>query len=176
MPISRDYPEDFVDKALELAAAIGIRPAARQLEVSEGTIRGWTKHPEALERYAELRKQNAPKWRERAAATLEELVDGYTKLEVDAMEKAAAAIDELEPRDVANFLRSVAVAKGVNADHVAKLRGQPNVVVERRIDAAQLEQAMAALLGAGTVDADEVTDVTEVEALPAPEPEPHDQD
>lgn len=170
MPISRDYPADFVDKALELAAAIGIRPAARQLEVNEATIRGWTKHPEAVERYADLRKHHAPKWRERAAATLEELVDGYTQLEVDAMEKAAGAIEHLEPRDVANFLRSVAVAKGVTADHVAKLRGQPSQIVERRIDAAQLEQAMAALLGAGTVDAD--AEVIEAEALPAPAPDP----
>ena len=167
--ISRDYPEDFVNKALELAAAIGIRPAARQLEVSEGTIRGWTKHPEALERYAELRKHNAPKWRERAAATLEELVDGYTQLEVDAMEKAAGAIEHLEPRDVANFLRSVAVAKGVTADHVAKLRGQPDRIIERRVDAAQLEQAMAKLLGTVDVDAEDITDV---EALPAPAPDP----
>ena len=158
---SRDYPESFVLKALELAAAIGFRPAARQLEINEATIRNWTRQADYVEKWSELRKHNAPKWRERAAATLEELVDGYTQLEVDALKEATKALEKLEPRDVATLLRSVAVAKGVNADHVAKLRGQPDKVVEHRLDVGQLEQAMQELLEqANPTDstAEEITD------------------
>lgn len=164
----RNYPEDVKLKALELAATLSCREAARQLDIPRGTLQKWIKHPDYAERYATMRKENAPKWRERAAATLEELVDGYTQLEVDALKNAAQALEsgKMEPRDVANFLRSVAVAKGVNADHVAKLRGQPNIIVERRADPVQLEQAMAALL-AQTVDHDgEPEELPPAEALP----------
>ena len=160
-----EYDDDFKLKALELAAAIGQRPAARQLQIPAGTVQEWCKHPKYVERYSELRKQQAPKWRERAAATLEELVDGYTQLEVDALSKAAEVIEknELEPRDVANFLRSVAVAKGVTADHVAKLRGQPTHIVERRADPVQLEQAMAKLLNSVESTAEELPPAPELD-------------
>jgi hypothetical protein len=144
---SRDYPDDLVQKALELGAAIGIRPAAKQLEVPFQTIHGWTKHPDYAPRWAELRHQHAPAWRKRMAATLEELVDDYTAYEAKVLEDVTGRdLEKLETRDVGNLLRSVAVAKGVTADHVGKLRGQPDVVVERRVDAAQLEQAMQRLL------------------------------
>lgn len=143
---SRDYPDDFVDKALELAAAIGIRPAARQLSIPVSTLDVWTKQPDHLERWAELRRVHAPKWRARAAITMEQLVDEYALLEAKALEKAKEALPDLDPRDVANFVRSIAVAKGVTADHVGKLRGQPTQIVEHTVNAERLEAAMAKLL------------------------------
>jgi hypothetical protein len=143
---SRLYPPAFVDKALELASAIGMRSAARALEMPYSTLERWTKHEDYAARWSELRRDHAPRWRARAAATMEELVDEYAQLEAKTLVEASGAVDKLDRRDVGNFLRSIAVAKGVTADHVSKLRGQPNVIVERRYDAAALEQAMQQLL------------------------------
>lgn len=147
---SRDYPEEFVQKALELGAAIGMRPAARQLEFPYATLEKWTKHPDYAARWSELRLQHAPAWRKRMAASLEELVDDYTDLQAEVLVKTKDEFKNLEPRDLGNLLRSLAVAQGITADHVGKLRGQPDVIVERRIDARQLEEAAMALLA--TVD------------------------
>jgi hypothetical protein len=160
------YPDDVIEKALTLAATIGIRPASRELQIPHQTISAWTSKPAWSERWADLRKHDAPKWRERAAATLEELVDGYTAIEVAALERAQQALGELEPRDVGTFVRSIATAKGITAEHVAKLRGQPDKVVEHRYDADKLESAMAKLLESVAGEAEEITDA--VEALPAP--------
>lgn len=153
MAIARDYPDDFVDKALALAATIGIRPAARQLEIPFQTLDRWTKHPEAAARWSELRRIHAPKWRERAAVPLEQLVDEYSEALAKALAKADRAIEEMDPKDLGNFIRSIAVAQGVAADHVGKLRGQPTHVTEVNVNVPQLEQAMQKLLNeAETVD------------------------
>ncbi len=155
---SLEYTPELKDKALELAAVIGYRPASLQLDIAWQTIQGWAKHPDYVERWAELRRNNAPVWRSRAAATMEELVDEYTDLEAHALTKAKGAFDQLEPRDVGNFLRSVAVAKGVTADHISKLRGQPTHIIEQRADPAQLEKAMLAILDTVNSDAVELDD------------------
>lgn len=167
---SRDYPPEVVDKALELGATIGVSAAARRLAIPRGTVDQWTRHPDYVERWAELRRINAPKWRERAAMTMEELVDEYASVEADALDKAKQQLPELEPRDMANFLRSVATAKGITADHVGKLRGQPAVIVEHTINAERIEQAMTALLKVAdeTVEGTAVEVTEPVEALPAP--------
>ncbi len=167
---SLEYTPELKDKALELAATVGYRAASKQLDVAWQTIQGWAKHPANVERWAELRRNNAPVWRSRAAATMEELVDEYTDLEAHALTKAKGAFDQLEPRDVGNFLRSVAVAKGVTADHVGKLRGQPTHIIEQRADPAQLEKAMMKLLESVDSTAEDITDA-DAELAPAELPQ-----
>lgn len=146
MATARDYPEDTVHKALELAAAIGIRAAGRSLEIPEKTIRNWASNPAYSERWAELRRVNAPKWRARAAVPLEDLVDEYAVTLAEALRIAHDQITELDPKDLGNFIRSIAVAHGVASDHVGKLRGQPTQIVEHTVNAERLEAAMTALL------------------------------
>ena len=131
----RDYPEDFVLKALELAAAIGQRPAAEQLEMPYETLHSWTKMPEHAERWSELRRVNAPKWRARAAVPLEDLVDEYAELQAKALKKAGKAVDEMDPKDVGNFLRSIAWAQSSAADQANRLRGHATHVHEHRVAA-----------------------------------------
>jgi hypothetical protein len=160
---SRDYPPEVVDKALELAAAIGIRPAAQQLEIPYQTIHGWTRHPDFTERWSEHRRVNAPKWRDRAAIRLEELVDEYSAALAAAVERADEAIESMDPRDLGNFIRSIAVAQGIAADHVAKLRGQPAQVHELHANVRQLEAALETL----RLEAGQAIDTTAEELLPA---------
>ena len=147
---SREYPPEIVDKALELGAAIGVNAAARQLAIPRGTIDGWTRHPDYSQRWAELRRVNAPKWRERAAIPLEDLVDSHGKLLAKAMKRAEENIDELEPKDLGNFIRSVAWAQSAAADAAGKLRGQPTHIVEHTHSAAQLETGLRRLLEEAT--------------------------
>ena len=152
----RDYTVDFVDKALELAAAIGQRPAARQLEIPYETLKAWTKHPDNAERWSELRRLNAPKWRARAAVPLEDLVDEYAELQAKALKKAGKAVDEMDPKDVGNFLRSIAWAQSSAADQANRLRGHATHVHEHRItDVTRLDAAMEQLrLEAAKADVD----------------------
>jgi hypothetical protein len=164
---SRDYPPELIDKALALAATIGLRSAAEQLAIPYPTVQAWTKHPRNAERWAELRRIHAPKWRERAAIPLEELVDSYSEKLVKALQKADESLEKMEPRDIPNYIRSIAVAQGVAADHVAKLRGQPTHVTQVNFNAPQLEQAMQELLNQAVDSTAE-----ELPALPAQAEDP----
>ena len=140
------YTQDVIHKTLELAAAIGVKPAAKQMDIPRGTVDSWTRQPQYSELWAELRRLNAPKWHARAAVPLEDLVDEYGETLAKALKRATRQLDEIPPRDLGNFIRSIAVAHGVASDHVGKLRGQPTQVVEHVHSAERLEKGMQLLL------------------------------
>jgi hypothetical protein len=153
------------DKALQLAAVIGIRPAARQLKMSYCTLRDWTvKQPK---RWAEIRKVEAPAWRERIAVPLEDLVSEYVDVQKELLEQLRGKREDLDTRDISTALRSVSVAMGIGSDKVEKFRDRPDHTVEHKISAEQLERAMERLLTEGeTVDstAEELPALVEGEA------------
>jgi hypothetical protein len=140
------YPPEVKEKALELAAAIGIVAAGERLDIPFQSIHRWTQHPDYSERWVELRRVNAPKWRARAAVKLENLVDEYGELQAKALRRANEEVDELPAKDVGNFLRSVAWAQSTAADQAGRLRGQPAQIVEHRVNSEQLEASMQRLL------------------------------
>jgi hypothetical protein len=158
-PKNERFPVEVKLKALELAAAIGFRPAGERLKIEEATIRSWSKHPDFAERWSEFRRVNAPKWRARAAEKLEDLVDEYGELQAKALRRANEEVDELPAKDVGNFLRSVAWAQSSAADQAGRLRGQPTQVVEHRVNSEQLEASMQRLLS-------EAVDSTAEEIVP----------
>jgi hypothetical protein len=172
---SRDYPDEFVYKALELAATTSTRSAAEALEMPESTLRHWTTQPDYQERWVELRRINAPKWRERMAVPLEDIVDSYAELERKALEKAQTALENLDPKDVGNFLRSISWAKNHTAEAAGKLRGQPSQVVEHRVTAGQLEKGLAELEQLAKAAAAVESTAEELPALPeGGDQEPHE--
>jgi hypothetical protein len=135
---TKDYTPELKDKALELAASIGLKAAGTQLGVPWQTIQTW----------AELRRIHAPAWRARAAIPLEDLVDEYGELQAKTLRKAAKLVDEdkLEPKDVGNFLRSIAWAQNSAGTQANQLRGHATHVTEHRIvDVAKLDAAMEQL-------------------------------
>jgi hypothetical protein len=144
---TRKYSDEAVEQALELASVIGIREAAKQLGINPSTLSAWTRSPTWLQRWSELRKHNAPKWREKIAVPMEDLVSRYVALQERLVEKFEEEVDNLDPRDLGNSLRSLAVAMGVTTDKAERLRDRPDTVVEHKISAAQLERAMERLLG-----------------------------
>jgi hypothetical protein len=145
---TKDYTPELKDKALELAASIGLKAAGTQLGVPWQTIQTWAKHPDNAERWSELRRIHAPAWRARAAIPLEDLVDEYGELQAKTLRKAAKLVDEdkLEPKDVGNFLRSIAWAQNSAGTQANQLRGHATHVTEHRIvDVAKLDAAMEQL-------------------------------
>lgn len=152
--MAKKRSEQEIETALTLAATIGIRPAAAQLNIPQATVHAWTR--DQPERYAEIKTELAPKWRARAAAATENTVDSLAELEQAAIDKLAEDLTHLEPKEVSGALKNITVAKGINSDHVAKLRGQPSVTVEHTVNMPQIDQAIGLLLNRGAVDAEAV--------------------
>jgi hypothetical protein len=137
------YSEVEIEKALIAAATLGIRPAARELEIPESTIRGMLNQDP--ERYAELKAQEAPKWRARAAAEIEDVVSDLTDLERLAAGRLRERLEKVEDKDLARTLKDISTSKGINAQHVANLRGQPTEVHEHRFSLEVVQKAIASI-------------------------------
>ena len=167
--MTRRYPEEDVDRGLIAAATLGIRPAERETGIPESTIRGWIdSYPE---RYAELREQEAPRWRARAAAAFEDVVEEMSAVEWELVKKMKDEAPDLQGKDVANALKSVSIAKGINTDKANVLRGQPAATVEHRIDMAAIDRLLrevgavsATATGAVRFEEDDVLDAEVVDA------------
>ena len=69
-------------------------------------------------------------------------------------------MDKIDPRDLANAFKNLAIGSGVLQDKSDRLRGKPAGVIEHKISLAQIEQALAALqLEALAVDAEVVEEL-----------------
>lgn len=148
--MAKKYSEVEVEKALIAAATLGIRPAARQLGIPQATIWQWTQ--ERSGQYAEVREQEASKWRARASAEFEDIVDRLTGLENQAVDKLEQELPTLEGRDAANALKAISTSKGINTQHVHNLRGQPSQVIEHRYELQTVERAIKALESGDVID------------------------
>lgn len=82
----------------------------------------WKKaaHPE---RYEQLRAE----WEKRrdldAAERMDALVSRALDIEEDILEKAAVKVDKIDPRDLANAFKNLAIGSGVLQDKSDRLRG-----------------------------------------------------
>jgi hypothetical protein len=137
------YSEIEIDKALIAAATLGIRPAARALSVPEATIRSWMR--DKPERYAEIKATEAPKWRERAAAEFEDVVDDLTEVERTVATRLRDRVEKLEDKDLARTLKDVSTSKGINSQHVHQLRDRPAQVIEHKVNLTLVQKAIAQL-------------------------------
>ena len=122
-------PEDLKDKVKFVALQIGVREAARQFEIPEGTVQAWSKRESWFTQHAE---EQAIVERSRAmqpAATKPSLSEVYekfkgkTKLSLcKVVDRTALGLKRLQPKELVN--RTNAVLNAVSA--YAKLHPDPN--------------------------------------------------
>jgi hypothetical protein len=148
--VPKRYSEEDVDRGLIAAATLGLRPAERETGIPESTLRGWIdNYPE---RYSQIRTEEAPKWRERAAAAFEDVVEGLTDVEWDLLKRMKEQAESLDGKDTANALKNVAIAKGINTDKANVLRGMPAATTEHKFSFELVTKAIAALEAMDTVE------------------------
>jgi hypothetical protein len=140
-------------KASRLMAQDGLQP------IPASTLDHWKKvaHPE---RYEQLRAE----WEKRrdldAAERMDALVSRALDIEEEILEKTAEKVDKIDPRDLANAFKNLAIGSGVLQDKSDRIKGKPAAAIEHRLDVAQIDRMLAQLeaeaLGAQAVDADVV--------------------
>lgn len=148
--VAKKYSELQIEEGLLAAATLGIRPAARRLDIPWETVRDWTKHHQ--ERYAELRTTVAAKVREQAAATWEDHAQELLDLQGELVQGFRTELDRIEPKDKPNAIKAVNVAAGIATDKANSLRDRPTVTVEHNINMPQIDKAIDVLLNRGAVD------------------------
>jgi hypothetical protein len=140
--MSKRYPEEEIERGLIAAATLGVRPAGRETGIPESTLRGWIDQYPA--RYAEIRAQQAPKWRARAAAAFADIIEALTDVEWDLLRRLKEEVPRLQGKDAANALKSVGIDKGINTDKANVLRGMPSGTVHHDVDISLLNKAIHA--------------------------------
>lgn len=152
MPVKRGsvtvYSDDEKKAALDLAARIGIRAAARELGLGGGavTIRRFR---EALPEYwSELMAGGhvAPARRQRTAENLEDLADEYAAREFEAIKRAEKLIATADAKELAALMKAMGGSRGVATAGARGYRGEDTQVVEHNINFEALERAANAIL------------------------------
>ena len=142
-------------KASRLMAEEGLQP------VPPSTLDHWKKvsHPE---RYEQLRAEMEKPRDLNAAERMDALVSRALDIEEDLLEKTADKLDQIDPRDLANAYKNIAIGSGVLQDKSDRIKGKPSVLVEHRYDVTAIEAAMRAIeaevMEAQPVDAEVVED------------------
>lgn len=129
--------------ALELAAAIGTKPAARRLGITPHSIRNWRE--QFPEMWSDLRS-DAPKRKTRAAENLEDLEEGYSALEFEAMDRAEKLIKTADAKELAALIKAMGSSRGLASVGARSYRGDDVQRIEHTIDFPALEAAAQAIL------------------------------
>lgn len=139
------FPEESAKAGLELAATIGIKPAARELGVSTTTIYSWQRRYPSY--WSDLRAGEAAAFKQGFATRLEDLADRYAETEQDALDKVDKLLESgaLGAKDVAALIKAMGSSRGVATVGARAVRGEDKAQ-ELNINFPQLEAAMEQLL------------------------------
>lgn len=141
----RNFSDDDKRAALRLAAEIGVRPAARELELSLSAIARWKKQfPELWSDLTSGRIDDRPT---AFAQTLDELAEEYADVEREALERAAKLLPRADGKEVAALMKGLSTGRATAIAGSQRLRGVPDETSELRVSFPQIEQALEALLG-----------------------------
>lgn len=141
---TKSYTEDERIAALELAATVGIRPAARHFGIAPQTFYKWAeKYPKV---WSELRAGNPDAHKRRIAQNLEDLAERYA----DAENQLLAAIESgqikaKDPKEAAALIKAMGSSRQAAIAGSRTISNEPERV-EHTIDFPALEQAMARIL------------------------------
>ena len=143
------YTDQEIDQslfALALASGNSRRASAmlkeRGQKVPHTTLDTW-KHRTHPERYERIQADTLPKVRARLADEMEALAQDQIDLEAEITKRLRERLGEIPDRDLSGSLRNVAVAKGINMDKTAPIRGEPTQIIGSPVERA--EDALAAL-------------------------------
>lgn len=147
---TKTYTEEERHAALELAAAVGIAPAARQLDVTRKTLHRW------IDRYpkfwSDLRAGDPAAHRKGFAYRLEDLADRYVATEHDILDDIEdGKIKAKDAKEAAALLKAMGSSRQAAVAGVRSISGDPDQVVEHTINFPALEQAMEQLLGTAAI-------------------------
>ena len=138
------FSEDDRKAALELAATVGVKPAAEHLGVARASIYRWI---DMYPRYwSDLKAGDREAQRRNIAGQLENLADRYAAAEHDALDRAEELLPHTDAKGTAALIRAFAGGRGVAAAGARSMRDEDRERTEVTINVPQLERAMQALL------------------------------
>src|SRR4051812_15550974 len=161
---ARRYSQEDQDRGLTALVITG--NSARAADVTGlpvKTIQKWKERNPA--RFEQLRTELNPRVAERIASDAEHIAQELADAERELIAHLREKIPHLEPRDIANALRSTSVSKALQIDKLSSpLRERPSHVATGPQTIEQVVEAMAKLMGFDTTST--AVDVTEAPALP----------
>lgn len=138
------YTVEEKKAALELAAAVGRRPAIRQLGISAASMQAWIE--EFPELWSDLRSGDREVQKHGFADRLEDLADSYTAIEFQALERAEKLIKAADPKELAALIKAMGASRGVATVGARGYRGEDADKVDLNINFPALEAAAQAIL------------------------------
>lgn len=144
---TKRYTEEEHKAALELAATIGPRAAARELEIERRSLYRWMeKYPKF---WSDLRAGDPAAHKRNVAGRLEELADRYRGAEHDLLDRVEETIIPklADPKEAAALLKAMGSSRQAAIAGARVISGEPDQV-EHTINFPAIEAAMERLLGA----------------------------
>lgn len=142
----RHYADEEQKAALELAAAVGISPAAAQLDVTRRTLYKWIEKWPTL--WSDLRAGDPTAQRRGVAMRLEDLAERYRDNEHDLLSLVESGhIVPKDAKELAGLLKAMGSSRQTATLGARSASGEPDHV-EHTLNFPALEQAMERLLGA----------------------------
>lgn len=144
---AREYSEEEVHAALELAASTSVASAGRHLGIGRATLYRWIDRYPKL--WSDLIGGDYRHGRRKIAERLEVLADRYTAAEHDILDEIEGG--KLKPKDAkeaAALIKAMGSSRGVAVAGVRSITGEADVS-EVNINFPALEQAMERLLSGG---------------------------
>lgn len=140
------YTDDEKKAALELAARIGTRAAARELGTHPTSIRRF--RDQLPEFWSDLMAggDTRPYTRRRAADNLEDLAEQYTEREFEALDRAEKLIKTADAKELAALIKAMGGSRGVATAGARGYRGEDVQTVEHNINFDALERAAQVII------------------------------
>lgn len=141
------YNEFEIEQGLQAVALSGgnTRAAERLLKdqgvsIPHPTLRDWVKYKKVAE-YERVRDEVAPKLFAKIGEQNLHVAEQATKLEVEFLDKLAAALaaGEIAPKELAGALRNVSVTKSIAVDKASVISGRPTDI---RVNADSVQDAL----------------------------------
>ena len=149
---SRNYTDEEIELGLRALAEFNGRPviAARALKergvaISRHQLGRWKDM--YSDRYAQIREEELPKIRARAADTHMELAQKSAEVASDALDLLSEELPNLKGREIADALRNASTVSGIHTDKAQALQGMPTAIVEHR----SLNQLLRGLASKGVI-------------------------
>lgn len=160
------YSESDRKAALELAAVVGMKPAARQLGIDRSQLYRWVDmYPQY---WSDLRAGQPEAHRKGIAQRLEDLAERYGEAEHDALDRAEELLGTADPKELAALIKAMGSSRQAATLGARTVLGEATSVTDVHIDFPQIEQAMEALLNQGApqpaLQVPNEAEVVEVEA------------
>lgn len=155
-PAAKVYTEAEKKAALELAASIGLKPAADELGIGRATIFRWRNQMPAY--WHSLLTGDQAAQQHKIADNLEDLADAYAQGERIALERIVELLEAedeegkpaLDAKEIAALTKAMGSSRGVANAGARAVRGNDQPSLSINVNILELEKAMERLLSGAT--------------------------